>query len=119
MIILGNEALTNTLGFGIGSNLCLNSGATSHTKLDSKNGGMSKATTMALCFLVCPQPLELPMSYQDSWYPLDMLQIQTKFIPLITALCNGLDHHFWVSSIFGFWIEVHYHQKGCHVRRLL
>ena len=86
-------------GLGIGSNLCLNSGATSHSNLLSKNGGMSKAICAAMCFLVCPKPVDQPMSYQECFYLLDMSQIKPRFIPVIAALCHGLDSHFWVSLV--------------------
>ena len=94
---LGNEALMDEQGLGIGTFLCLNAGSPSHSNLLSTNGGMSKATVVALCFLVYPKPVDQPMSYQECFYPLDMLQIKKRFIPVIAALCHGLDEHFWVS----------------------
>ena len=74
-----------------------------HSKLLSENGGLSKAWIMSLTLLVAPEPIDTPMNYWECWTPLDMRRVWVRFIPLVSALCEGMTHHFWVGLNFLFF----------------
>ena len=103
-IFSGNESLCDSLGYEAGSCLCLNGGGMNHSKLLSKNGGLSKALIMSLTLMVAPEDINTPMCYWECWTPLNMQRVFRRFIPLVNALCEALTHHFWVYRIFG-WIN--------------
>ena len=99
-MFLGNEALCDPLGFEAGPCLCLNGGNMNHSKLLSENGGLSKALIMGFTLMTAPQPIDVPMDYQECWSPLDMRRVFVRYIPLVNALCEALTYHFWVSLTF-------------------
>ena len=101
--ISGNESLCDRLGFEAGSCICFNGGRMNHSKLLSENGGLSKALVMSLTLMVAPENINTPMNYWECWSPLDMRRVYVRFIPLISALCESLTFHFWVSSFFFFF----------------
>ena len=85
-------------GLAAGSNLCLNSGRVGHSDILTPTGGLSKSVVMALSLLVAPKPIHLIMDFDPAWTAFDVSQVTTKFIPVLYALCEGLDDQFWVSN---------------------
>ena len=65
-----------------------------------QNGDLSKALIMGFTLMTAPQPIDVPMNYQECWSPLDMRRVFVRYIPLVNALCEALTYHFWVSLTF-------------------
>ena len=90
-------------GFFAGSNLILNTGRMNHSNLTTEMKGMSKALTMSICLLICPEQMPLPMTYEQAWSPLDILKIKKRYIPIVQVLARKLDSLFWVSVEIPVW----------------
>ena len=57
---------------------------------------MSKALAMVCTLLTCPANVLMDMDWCLAWTPIDVLQIQPQFKPILTSLAMACDHHFWV-----------------------
>ena len=109
ILFSGNEILCSTDGFFAGSNLIMNTGRMSHSNLTSEMKGMSKALNMSICLLICPEQLPLPMTYEQAWSPLNVLNIKKRYIPILQVVAKKLDSLFWVSFEVPSW---NYHPEG-------
>ena len=90
----GNESLTSKDGYFPGSHVVLNSGHSSSGGGD--NRGLSKALCMICVLFTIPANYAYSISWDMAWTPINTLQFQRQFRPILIALCKSLDFHFWV-----------------------
>ena len=99
--ISGNECLVGSNGYGLGTNIMLNSGCMSHGNVGGKSTGLSKALVMGLVVLIKPLEENEPLDFSAAWYPLDVCNIQPLHLDLLRILNAGATRHFWVSLLLG------------------
>ena len=109
ILFSGNEILCSADGFFAGSNLIMNTGRMNHSNLTSEMKGMSKALNMSICLLICPEQMPLPMTYEQAWSPLNVLNIKRRYIPILQVVARKLDSLFWVSFESQIW---NYYPEG-------
>ena len=94
VLFSGNESLTSKDGYFPGSHVILNSGLGSHG--GGENCGLSKALCMICMLFTIPAHYSYSVCWNLAWTPIDVLQSQIQFRPILIALCKSLDFHFWV-----------------------
>ena len=85
------------MGYNLGTKLQYNSGCMSSSK--GPNQGLSKAICMSYGWLIYEVQMVQDMSWRQAWTPLDVTQISYNRYPILMALAQGVDKHFWVSQI--------------------
>ena len=91
-------------GHGVGSCICLNSGCMSHGDIGSKTSGLSKAMSMMLSVLICPEKYNKPMDFSLAFYTVDVSDIPRRHLEILWFLNNAVTKHYWVSWL-GFRVR--------------
>ena len=91
---LGNEVLVSHCGFFAGACILFNSGLASHG--GGANRGMSKALAMVAVLLMCPGDVTQDINWSLAWTPVNVRNFKPHFQPILAAIAQACDHHYWV-----------------------
>ena len=76
--------------------MLFNSGLASHG--GGENRGLSKSLAMVVTLVICPSHYGDEIDWRLAWTPINILNFQDHFRPILYSLAEALDYHYWVSK---------------------
>ena len=70
----------------------------SHGDIGSKTSGLSKAMSMMLSVLICPEEYKNAMDFTPAFYTVDVSDIPRRHLEILWFLNNAVTKHYWVSG---------------------